>query len=173
MGRAIKRSGVTCKVEENLKKFQKNFSVLSTSLSLSENRFFYKVPRSIIVIVKFFEVKMKITVNQLRRIIKEEVSKVLKEAPMEVDAKLEIPDVSSQADYMEMSPEDWSHMVEMMAKKYPNVEVEGYSDEYDSFLVYGPSQELTALAKALDMEMMGGAQSIGAEDSFVGFIEEI
>lgn len=116
---------------------------------------------------------MKITVNQLRRIIKEEVSKVLKEAPMEVDAQLEIPDVSSQAEYMEMSPEEWSGMVKMMAKKYPGVEVEGYSREYDSFLVYGPRAELTALAQALDEEVMGGAQSIGVEDSFVGFIEEI
>jgi 5-methylcytosine-specific restriction endonuclease McrBC regulatory subunit McrC len=103
---------------------------------------------------------MKITVNQLRRIIKEEVSRVLKENPMEVDAQLEIPNVSSQAAGRKMSPEEWSGMVEMMAKKYPGVEVEGYSREYDSFLVYGPRAELTALAQALD-------------GSFVGFIEEI
>ena len=116
---------------------------------------------------------MKITVNQLRRIIKEEVSRALKEAPMEVDAQLEIPDVSVHAEGMEMSPEEWSGMVKMMAKKYPGVEVEGYSGEYDSFVVYGPRTELTALAQALDEEVMGGAQSVGVGESFADYIQEI
>lgn len=116
---------------------------------------------------------MKITVNQLRRIIKEEVSRVLKEAPMEVDAQLEIPDASSQADYMGMSLKVWIDMVKMMAKKYPSVEVQGYSRDYDTFLIYGPRAELTALAQALDEEMMGGAQSIDPDISFVSNIQEI
>ena len=115
---------------------------------------------------------MKITVNQLRRIIKEEVSRVLKEAPMEVDSKIEVLDVSVKAEGMEMSPEEWSGMVKMIAKKYPDVDVE-YSSEYDSLIIYGPRVTLEELGLDLDEKLAGSAQSIGVGESFVDLIEEI
>lgn len=124
---------------------------------------------------------MKLTVNQLRRIIKEEVQKVM-ENEEEADASFEIPDISTHAEGAGMSVPEFVGMVKGMAKKYKSISFEpanaldkgdGYSAEYDSLLSYGSRSELEALAHELDEELMGGAQSISDEDSFANFVEDI
>lgn len=134
---------------------------------------------------------MKLTVNQLRRIIKEEVQKVVKtktskrrslRETFEEDASLEIPDVSVHAEGAGMSVEEFCDMVKEMGSKYSSVEFgspnaldsgDGYSAEYDSLLAMGNKSELESLARELDEELMGGSQSIGDEDSFVNFIQDL
>jgi len=124
---------------------------------------------------------MKLTVKQLRHIIKEEVQNVMASEPLE-DASLEIPDVSVHAEGAGMSVKEFCDMVRQMGRKYGSVEVgpanaldsgDGYSSEYDSLLVMGNRSDLESLARELDEELMGGAQSIGEEDSFVNFIQDL
>jgi len=134
---------------------------------------------------------MKLTVNQLRRIIKEEVQKVVRTSRsrkrslremMEDEAQLEIPDVSVHAEGAGMSVDEFVDMVIGMGRKYPNIEFgpanaldtgNGYSREYDSLLAMGSRSELESLARDLDEELQGGAQSIGDEDSFVNFVQDL
>ncbi len=134
---------------------------------------------------------MKLTVNQLRRIIKEEVQKVVKTKTsnkrrlremLEEDASLEIPDVSVHAEGAGMTTEEFCDMVRQMGSKYSSIEFappnaldsgDGYSDEYDSLYSTGNRSELESLARELDEELMGGAQSIGEEDSFVNFVQDL
>jgi hypothetical protein len=133
---------------------------------------------------------MKLTVNQLRRIIKEEVQKVVKtskrrrlrETYEEADASFEIGGLWAHAEGAGMSVQEFVGMVKGMAKKYKSISFEpanaldkgdGYSAEYDSLLSYGSRSELEALAHELDEELMGGAQSISDEDSFANYIEDI
>jgi hypothetical protein len=134
---------------------------------------------------------MKLTVNQLRRIIKEEVQKVVKTKTsnkrrlremLEEDASLEIPDVSVHAEGAGMTVEEFCDMVKQMGSKYGSVEFgsanaldsgDGYSAEYDSLLAMGNRSELESLARELDEELMGGAQSISDEDSFVNFVQDL
>ncbi len=134
---------------------------------------------------------MKLTVNQLRRIIKEEVQKVVKTKTsskrrlremLEEDASFEIPDVSVHAEGAGMSVKEFCNMVMQMGRKYGSIEFgpanaldkgNGYSREYDSLLAMGSRSELESLARELDEELMGGAQSIGEEDSFVNFVQDL
>ncbi|NBW06511.1 MAG: hypothetical protein EBR82_00620 [Caulobacteraceae bacterium] len=123
---------------------------------------------------------MKITVNQLRRIIKEEVKRsLLREMEEEADASFEIPEISVRAEGADMSVHEFVGMVKGMAKKYKSITFEpanaldkgdGYSAEYDSLLSYGSRSELKSLARDLDEELMGGAQSISDEDSFTNYV---
>ena len=132
---------------------------------------------------------MKLTASQLRRIIKEEVQKVMKsskkralrEMVEEADASFEIPEISAHAEGSDMSVQEFVGMVKGMAKKYKTISFEpanaldkgdGYSAEYDSLLSYGSRSELESLARDLDEELMGGAQSINDEDSFVNLVED-
>jgi len=131
---------------------------------------------------------MKITVSQLRRIIKEEVQRTLKsqtsrkkhfrEAVEEEEFLIEIPEISSHADGMEMSVDDFVSMVMELGSKYPSIKFEAsdgseaYSEEYDTLTALGTRADLVKFASELDEEMMGGAQSIGSEDSFVNFIRD-
>lgn len=135
---------------------------------------------------------MKLTFNQLRRIIKEEVQKVvrssrprkrsLREMMEEDEAFLEIPDVSVHAEGAGMTVDEFVDMVIGMGRKYPNIEFgpanaldkgNGYSREYDSLLAQGSRSELESLARDLDDELQAGAQSIGGEDSFVNFVQDL
>lgn len=136
---------------------------------------------------------MKLTVNKLRRIIKEEVQKVVKtktsnkhrlrEALEEEEAFFEMPDVSSYAELADMSVEDFCGMVKQMASKYDSIEFDPanaldsgdeYSADYDSLLAMGSRSELESLAGELDMEDFGGnAQSPNGEYSFVDYIQDI
>lgn len=125
---------------------------------------------------------MKIKLSDLRRIIKEEVQNVMASEPLEEDASLEIPDVSVHAEGAGMTTEEFCDMVKQMGSKYSSVEFgpanaldtgDGYSAEYDSLLAMGNRSELESLARELDEELMGGAQSIGEEDSFVNFIQDL
>jgi hypothetical protein len=135
---------------------------------------------------------MKLTVNQLRRIIKEEVQKVVKtktskrrslRETLEEDASFEIPDISSYAELADMSVEEFCDMVKEMGSKYSSIEFgpanalhtgDGYSAEYDSLLAHGNRAELEALARDLDVEDFGGnAQSASGEYSFLDFIQDI
>lgn len=136
---------------------------------------------------------MKLTVNQLRRIIKEEVQKVVKtktsnkrrlrEALEEEDVAFEIPDVSSYAELADVPVEEFCDMVKQMASKYTSIEFgpanaldsgDGYSAEYDSLLAMGNRSELESLARELDMEDFGGnAQSPNSEYSFVDYIQDL
>ena len=123
---------------------------------------------------------MKITINQLRRIIKEEVKRSLLREVEEVDAQFEIPDISVHAEGLEMSAEEYVDMVKDIARKNkinirfegPEGDGDGYSQEYDSLLGYGPEAELKRFASSLDTEL-NGPQSIGDEDSFVNYVERI
>ena len=133
---------------------------------------------------------MKITAAQLRRIIKEEVQRTLKsqtsrkkhfreavEEEFLIDL-IEIPEISSHADGMEMSVDDFVRMVMALGSKYPSIKFEAadgseaYSEEYDTLTAFGTRADLVKFASKLDEEMMGGAQSIGSEDSFVNFIRD-
>ena len=133
---------------------------------------------------------MKITINQLRRIIKEEVKRsALREMPArkmpmpepEVDGQIEIPNISMIADNLEMPLKKCVTMIKGVARKNaivvnfegPQGEGDGYSAEYDSLLGYGSYTSLMKFAALLDNELMGGAQSIDDEDSFVNYVEEI
>jgi len=133
---------------------------------------------------------MKITINQLRRIIKEEVKRsALREMPArkmpmpepEVDGQIEIPNISEIADNLEMPLKKLVTMIKGVARKNaivvnfegPQGEGDGYSAEYDSLLGYGSYTSLMKFAALLDNELMGGAQSIDDEDSFVNCVEEI
>jgi len=133
---------------------------------------------------------MKITINQLRRIIKEEVKRsALREMPArkmpmpepEVDGQIEIPNISEIADNLEMPLKKLVTMIKGVARKNaivvnfegPQGEGDGYSAEYDSLLGYGSYTSLMKFAALLDNELMGGAQSIDDEDSFVNYVEEI
>ena len=133
---------------------------------------------------------MKITINQLRRIIKEEVKRsALREMPArkmpmpepEVDGQIEIPNISMIADNLEMPLKKFVIMIKGVARKNaivvnfegPQGEGDGYSAEYDSLLGYGSYDSLMKFAALLDNELMGGAQSIDDEDSFVNCVEEI
>ena len=118
---------------------------------------------------------MKITVTQLRKIIKEEVHRTLRENVGAVATHfMEIPNVSSH-----MRPMQFKRMVEKLAAKYPSINYlspgleggGGYSREFDSFLINGSEVDLQGLAMDLDDELMGGAQSISPEDSFTSLIE--
>lgn len=100
----------------------------------------------------------------------------------EDEAQFEIPDVSDRAAAAGMSVDEFVDMVIGMGKKYPNIEFgppnaldtgNGYSSEYDSLLAMGSRSELESLAKELDEELMGGAQSINDEDSFVNFVSDV
>ena len=133
---------------------------------------------------------MKITINQLRRIIKEEVKRsALREMPArkmpmpepEVDGQIEIPNISEIADNLEMPLKKLVTMIKGVARKNaivvnfegPQGEGDGYSAEYDSLLGHGSYTSLMKFAALLDNELMGGAQSIDDEDSFVNCVEEI
>ena len=133
----------------------------------------------------------KITIKQLRKIIKEEVENAMGiggspgedyDDAEESDASFEIPEISAHAEGLDMSVPEFVDMVKGMAKKYKSITFEpanaldkgdGYSAEYDSLLSYGSRSELESLARDLDEELMGGAQSINDEDSFVNLIEDI
>jgi len=130
---------------------------------------------------------MKITASQLRRIIKEEVQRTLKSQTsrkkhfreaVEEEFLIEIPEISSHADGMEMSVDDFVRMVMALGSKYPSIKFEAadgseaYSEEYDTLTAFGTRADLVKFASELDEEMMGGAQSIGSEDSFVNFIRD-
>ena len=132
---------------------------------------------------------MKLTVNQLRRIIKEEVSTVLRRSRtsrrlremQDEECQMEIPDVSMFAD-----PEQFLATLNDVVAQLGLSSVEfgganaldpgdGYSEEYDSIMVYGSRGDLTALAQELHRqadEDMGGAQSISSPD-FVSLIEPV
>ena len=134
---------------------------------------------------------MKITVKQLRQIIKEETQKVfklqtsnkrrLREALDEEDVSFEIPDVSSYAELADMPIDEFCDMVKQMASKYSSIGFgpanaldsgDGYDAEYDSLLAMGNRSELESLARELDMEDFGGnAQSQNSEHSFVDYIK--
>lgn len=125
---------------------------------------------------------MKIKLSDLRRIIKEEVQNAIASEPLEEEASLEIPDVSVHAEGAGMSVEEFCDMVKQIASKYSSIEFgpvnaldsgDGYSAEYDSLLAMGNRSELESLARELDEELMGGAQSIGEEDSFVNFVQDL
>lgn len=136
---------------------------------------------------------MKLTINQLRRIIKEEVQKVVKtkapkkislrETEEEEDVAFEIPNVSSYAELADVSVKEFCDMVKQMASKYTSIEIgpanaldsgNGYSAEYDSLLAMGNRSELESLARELDMEDFGGnAQSPNSEYSFVDYIQDL
>ena len=98
------------------------------------------------------------------------------------NASFEIPDVSVHAEGAGMTTEEFCDVVKQMASKYSSIEFgppnaldsgDGYSDEYDSLYSLGNRSELESLARELDEELMGGAQSIGEEDSFVNFVQDI
>ena len=135
---------------------------------------------------------MKITVKQLRQIIKEETQKVFKLKTSnkhrltealddEEDVSFEIPDVSSYAELADMPVDEFCDMVKQMASKYSSIVFgpanaldsgDGYDAEYDSFLAMGNRSELESLARELDMEDFGGnAQSSNSEYSFVDYIK--
>jgi len=134
---------------------------------------------------------MKLTVNQLRRIIKEEVQNVMKSSKTrklslremaETEASLEIDNVSVHAEGLGMSVNQFVNMVIRMGRKYPNIEFgpanaldtgNGYSRESDSLLAQGSRSELESLARDLDNELQGGAQSMGDDESFVNFIQDL
>jgi len=142
----------------------------------------FTIQKTLIFRTVSYEKKMKITLSQLRRIIKEEVKRsLLREMEEEVDASIEITDVSVHAEGLEMSVEEFVDMVKGIAQKNminisfegPQGEGDGYSDEYDSLLGYGPKASLMKFARALDMELSSGPQSMSDEDSFVNYVEEI
>ena len=131
---------------------------------------------------------MKLTAIQLRRIIKEEVQKVMKsskkralrEMVEEADASFEIPEISVHAEGSDMSVQEFVGMVKGMAKKYKTISFEsedvrdtgdGYSAVDDVLTAFGSRKELESLARELDEEFMG-AQSLHDEDSFVNGIQD-
>jgi hypothetical protein len=122
----------------------------------------------------------KITVKQLRQIIREEVENAMGigGSPYdaeEADASFEIPEISAYAEESDMSVPEFVDMVKGMAKKYKSISFEpanaldkgdGYSAEYDSLLCYGSRSELESFARELDEEINDG-------DSLVNLIEDI
>ena len=124
---------------------------------------------------------MKITLPQLRRIIKEEVKRSLlreMEEAEEADAFIEIPDIRAHATGSDMSVKQFCDMVRSLGQKRPSIRFEdargegdGYSREYDSLHAVGSKQDLDAMAQELDDVLMGGAQSISDEDSFTSFVD--
>jgi len=136
---------------------------------------------------------MKITVNQLRKIIKEEVALVtrtiksrrsLSEMGATVPRQpkkylLDLTDCSVRAEDMGMSIDDFLNHIMAIGSKYPSIVFEApnayddspYSEEYDSLPAIGSKSDLTKFARELDQEFMGGAQSIEEEGSLVNAIE--
>jgi hypothetical protein len=126
----------------------------------------------------------KITIKQLRKIIKEEVENAMGmggspgedyDDAEEIDASLEIPEISAFAEESDMSVHEFVDMVKGMGKKYKTISFEpanaldkgdGYSEEYDSLLCYGSRSELESFARELDEEINDG-------DSLVNLIEDI
>lgn len=128
---------------------------------------------------------MKITAAQLRQIIKEEVQNLTRKSTRRLseneqfDAVLEIPDVSMHAAHMGMPVKNFLKHAYGLGRLH-NVRPEGpgndmpaYSEEYDSLSFVGSRADLESFARELDEEMMGGAQSISGEDSFVNYIQDL
>lgn len=145
---------------------------------------------------------MRITESGLRRIIREEVQ-ALREgplsprgmsprhhAPMQApppaarpvgdEAMLVIPGIMDTADSIDMSVDEFVGMIETeIGAPHPGVRFESpgggpaYSDADDTLTVVGTRRDLERFAYDLDEEMMGGAQSIADEDSFVNGIVDI
>lgn len=121
---------------------------------------------------------MKLTSAQLRRIIKEEAQKIFKESHI-CDYILEIPNISQHAEGADMTAEELvAHIIDLGNAFDISFDTEDmysdiYSDEYDAITAYGSRKELTRFAKMMDEELMGGAQSIADEDSFVNGISAI
>ena len=126
----------------------------------------------------------KITLTQLKRIIKEEVTRTTRSRRLsEVGARqskylLNLEDCSMHAEDMDMSVNEFVTHVMAIGSKYPSIEFDNpmdpsnpYNAEYDSLSAVGSKKDLTAFARILDQEFMGGAQSIAAADSFVNLIE--
>jgi len=115
----------------------------------------------------------RLTENALRRIIRQEARRVLREGA-DANASLTIFDISMLADNMEMSVEDFEMMVRDVAEeRMPGMiefvggdsggrgpDPEPYSEEYDSFTVMGNKRDLVQLVSALEGEIQGSAQSI-------------
>ena len=114
---------------------------------------------------------MRITVNQLKRIIREEVGRTLGRGRRLAEAEdidggwfISIPDVSVRAKCVGMTVDAFVQFVGGLAAKHNlkadedgdmrGIEVDegGYSKEYDSLMFYGSQADLTAFAEALDAE---------------------
>ena len=126
---------------------------------------------------------MRITASQLRTIIKEEVSRMmrskatrrrsLREA-VEPDSFIEIPNISEMGNVA-----DVINVIKKLASKYLSVSLEGvaspganpYSRQSDSLHVVGERGELTSFVRELEEEFMGGAQSMSDEDRLESMIE--
>ena len=128
---------------------------------------------------------MRINESKLRRIIKEEARRVLREMDDdmgdgggEADAYLTIFDVSVIADNMDMSVEDFDLMVQDVAEQRMPGRIqfiggdsgghgpdpEPYDEENDSYTVMGNKRDLERLVSALEGEIQGPAQSIEEGD---------
>jgi len=127
---------------------------------------------------------MRLTINQLRRIIKEEVSTVLRRSRptrrlremQEGGFKMEIFDALTNAQTLgHGSPEKFLlHLKELVSELgLSSVEFgganalapgDGYSEEDDTILIYGSKEDLTELGEELNRELMGG-------DGFTALIE--
>lgn len=124
---------------------------------------------------------MAINESRLRRIIKEEARRALREmyddmgdAGGEPDAYLTIFDISAIADNMDMGVEDFNLMVRDVAEQRMPGRIqfvggdsggwgpdpEPYSEEDDSYTVMGNKSDLKRLVSALEGEIQGPAQSI-------------
>ena len=129
---------------------------------------------------------MKLTVNQLRRIIKEEVQKViraskkhsLREAfdPLDaLDGYIEIPDVTEHAEGADMDVPEFVREVQNIAKDYKSFFDFTYSKKDDTIGIEGYKSELKSFALELDRKFIpadrhGGGQSI--EAYFTQFIQD-
>ena len=126
---------------------------------------------------------MRINESRIRRIIKEEARRVLREmhddmGGGEPDAYLTIFDVSIIADNMDMSVEDFDLMVQDVAEQRMPGRIqfvggdsggwgpdpEPYDEEYDSYTVMGDKRDLERLVRMLESEIQGPAQSIEEGD---------
>ena len=143
---------------------------------------------------------MKLTVGMLKQIIKEEVAKAAGTRPSsarkglvrefgmpmkmgrsgheEESPFMEIPNDSTYAKDSGESLNAFVGFVEGLARQHGNTPEgpEGgpaYSRRHDSMHIMGSQASLSAFARALDMELMGGAQSISDEDSFEGLIQPL
>lgn len=119
---------------------------------------------------------MRINESRIRRIIREEARRVLREAFMGqrhdddlYDATLEIMNISTIADNLELNPDPIAGIMDMMQELIDlhfdgRMEIDGYSEEHDSILLLGHRRDLELFVRKLEHEIHGPAQSIEAGD---------
>lgn len=121
---------------------------------------------------------MRITIRQLRKIIKEEVRRIVEAPEVDDDSAeyfIEINNITGHAESMGASVEEFVDWLQGVLESFPTptvVDEGSYSPESDSWIAYGSYEKLKEFADTLDTEMMSGAQAISDEDSFANAIKQ-